>query len=263
MNNFLFLTTYLRLQEGIQLTGLIDLGFALIGYSRENKSYFFNLALTDKLIDEKELAIVKDNFRRLKRQSTFYFENKEGLTSLKDFLEKKNYKKLFEDSWLFYEKTETDKTHFESARKVTDEEELEIFLETFSSSYQRNDPQNPYGTQDEHIPIMREIWRKYRLKNRLAYFVVYKGNKPVAVSALNNYGGLGYIYGVGSLKEVRGEGYGKAATLYAVEYSKNYGNLEHFTGTEEGTFPNEFYKRIGFKTRLTAVGYSLKKRETS
>ena len=86
--------------------------------------------------------------------------------------------------------------------------------------------------------------------------MVYKNNKPVAVSTLTNYDEIGYISNVGSLSEVRGEGFGKAATLFCIQESIKHGNREHCLATEEGAYPNEFYKRIGFVTRFTAVGYT-------
>jgi len=55
---------------------------------------------------------------------------------------------------------------------------------------------------------------------------------------------------------VRGQGYGKAATLYCIEQSIKNGNFEHCLATEENTYPNEFYKNIGFSTRFTAIGYT-------
>jgi len=72
---------------------------------------------------------------------------------------------------------------------------------------------------------------------------------------LTNHDGIGYISNVGSLRKVRGEGFGKIASLYPVSQSIKNGNLEHCLATEEGTYPNEFYKRIGFETRFTAVCY--------
>ncbi len=82
-----------------------------------------------------------------------------------------------------------------------------------------------------------------------------KEDSPVAVSTLNNYEGIGYISNVGSIKEVRGEGFGKLSTLYCVHKSQKNGNKVHCLATEEDTYPNEFYKRIGFQTKFTAVGY--------
>ena len=78
---------------------------------------------------------------------------------------------------------------------------------------------------------------------------------PVAVAALTIVNGLAYISSVGSLRRVRGQGFGKLATLFCVQRAKDSGLTEICLATEEGTHPNEFYKRIGFTTRFTAKCY--------
>ena len=108
----------------------------------------------------------------------------------------------------------------------------------------------------EYLEITKKAWHKYHETNRLEYFTVYKENKPVAVSSLNNFEKISYISNVGSLREVRGQGFGKLATLCCVAQSIKNGNQEHCLATEEGEYPNEFYKRIGFETRFTANAFT-------
>lgn len=191
----------------------------------------------------------------MKRDSTIYFENKKNLSPLSKLLEEKDYKKGYEDSWMFYQNKTVDITLFNQVQKVTNPNQLEIFLETFDHCYQKNDPQNVYGELGNYLKLAKEVWYKHRETDRLEYFIVYKDSKPVAVSALTNFKRIGYISNVGSLREVRGEGFGKIATLYCVYQSKKYGNNKHCLATEEKTYANEFYKRIGFGTLFTAVGY--------
>ncbi len=256
MNNFEFLKTYQKLQHTVMYDKLFDLGFATIGYSRGDGSAFWNLALTNQLLNNQEVAEVEEKFKSLKRPSTFYFENRQNLEILVSFLESKGYRKSYEDSWQFWTGKEIDTKHFKSVKKVSNSEELKIYLETFNACYQKDDPQNPYGELGDYLKVAGEVWHKHNKTNRLEYFIVYKEDEPVAVSTLTNFEGIGYISNVGPLREVRGEGYGKAATLYCIQESIKHGNKEHCLATEEGAYPNEFYKRIGFETRFTAVGYS-------
>ncbi|MBU1071268.1 hypothetical protein KKG65_02540 [Patescibacteria group bacterium] len=79
--------------------------------------------------------------------------------------------------------------------------------------------------------------------------------EPVAVTTLTNFAGIGYISNVGSLKKVRGKGFGKTASLYSAQQSVNNGNQVHALATEEGDYPNEFYKRIGFETKFSTLGF--------
>lgn len=106
------------------------------------------------------------------------------------------------------------------------------------------------------MEVAKDSWLKHHQTGRLEYFTAYKEDKPAAVGTLNNFNGIGYISNVGSLREVRGEGFGKLITLYMVDQSKQQGNTEHVLSTEEGHYPNDFYKRIGFQTRFIATGYT-------
>ena len=255
MKNSLFLDYYMHLQYQVMYQKLIDLGFASIGYCEKYDSSVFNLALVDKELTERELSSIEIEFEKLNRKSSIYFENKDDLGSLKDFLEAKRYKRNWEDNWMFFDNKNIDKSNFAKIRKVENNNDLNIYLDTFNKCYQKDDPQNPYGELGDYIEVAKKSWGKLHESNKVEYFTVFKDNEPVAVSTLTNFAGIGYISNVGSLKKVRGEGFGKLATLFCVEKSKENGNLEHCLATEEGQYPNEFYKRIGFATRFTAVGY--------
>lgn len=234
---------------------LIELGFATVSFCEIDKTSFWNNALTDQMFTEEELSEIEQTMQSLGRVSAVYFEHRETLQPLISFLTAGGYKQEFEDSWMFWPGKDIDTSRFDSVKKVTNETELEVFLKTFDACYQKDDPQNPYGELGDYLEVTEKVWHKHCGTNRLEYLIVYKGDKPVAVSTLTNFEGIGYISNVGSLREVRGEGFGKLATFYAVEESKRCGNDTHCLATEEGTYANEFYKRIGFETRFTAVCY--------
>lgn len=258
MNNFYFLQKYQKLQYTIMYDGLVTLGFATVGYSKTDGSAFWNLALTDKILNENEILKIENVLKQHQRNSTIYFENKNELNGLKDLLKNKGYKKNYEDSWQFWMNGEKiDKKHFDSVKKVTDKAGLKIFLETFNQCYRKNDPQNPYGELGDYLKVAEDSWHKHNQNKRIEYFMVYKNNRPAGVSTLTNYDGIGYISNVGTLRQIRGEGFGKAATLFCVQESIKHGNKEHCLATEEGAYPNEFYKRIGLATRFTAIGYTM------
>ena len=120
-----------------------------------------------------------------------------------------------------------------------------------SHCYQKDDPQNAYGELGDYLGVAESVWYKHHKTGKVEYFIFYKDKIPVAVSTLTNFQNIGYISNVGSLKEVRGQGFGKLATLYCVEQSKKRGNITHCLATEEGTYANEFYSKIGFSTKFT------------
>lgn len=256
MNKYDFLKKYQKLQDSVMFDGLVDLGFAQVGWSNTDTSSFWNLALVNSLLKTDEIEKVEELLTKVSRKTTFYFENREELKQLVQTLENRNYKMSFEDSWLFWKGGETSSNRFELVKKVDAENLLNEFLATFDKCYQKDDPQNAYGELGEYLKVAREVWYKHNQSGRLQYFIIYKDSKPVAVSTLSSFEGIGYISNVGSLKEVRGEGFGKLATLYCISESIKNGNQEHCLATEEDTYANDFYKKIGFETRFTALGYT-------
>jgi ribosomal protein S18 acetylase RimI-like enzyme len=85
--------------------------------------------------------------------------------------------------------------------------------------------------------------------------MIFDEKVPVGVASLTSEGGIGYISNVGTIAKVRGKGFGKAITLFCVQQSMQNSSVEHCLATEQGEYPDTFYKRIGFVPRFSAVNY--------
>ena len=77
------------------------MGFAKIGYCQDDLSPFWNLALVNNLLTKEQLIKIEKYFNSLNRKPTVYFESREELNPLVNFLEQHKYKKVNEDSWFF------------------------------------------------------------------------------------------------------------------------------------------------------------------
>lgn len=253
MNNHNFLQKIEELQLGIMHKGSTKFPFGEYFYGIEDKSSFWNHLLTDRILSVTEIKEVEKYAMEKKLKSAVYFENRPGLKQLEKILINNNYTEAAEDSWMFIDKKIVREKQFDSVKKVETEEDLKIYLKTIDDCYQNNDPQNVYGELGDYLVATKRSWIELHESNKLEYFTVFDGNEAVAVSALTNYNGIGYISNVGSLKKVRGRGFGKLATMYTVYQSQNNGNSDHCLATEENTYANEFYKKIGFETKFTAL----------
>ncbi|MDQ3098314.1 MAG: hypothetical protein M3Q44_01050 [bacterium] len=252
MNSTKVIKNYIQLQKDIMFNKLFEVDGATVCYSQNTPSPFWNNAFVDTILNAEQLNTIGNTLKSLSRSPAVYFENKSELVGLKTFLEEQGYIMATEDSFMFYENSKAKQDRFECVRKVETVEDLEAFLDTFDRSYRKEDPLNPYGELGDYLTAARVAWEKHHISSRIEYFVVYKNDEPVAVSTLTNYGSIGYISNVGSILPVRGEGYGKLATLYCVSQSQRSGNIMNFLITEEGTNPHSFYTSIGFKTKFTA-----------
>ena len=254
MRNIDFLNNYQHLQYEIMSNYLIDLEFAMVALGKTYNSPVFNLAQIENKPTEEQLKVLEEVFKQYKKKSSIYFENSNS-EDIAQFLIDNGYKKHWEDCWMFHDGNNINDGKFGSVKKVEKEEDLEEFLSTFNVCYQKDDPQNPYGELGDYIDTAKKAWERHHKSGKIEYFTILKKEKPVAVSTLTNFAGIGYISNVGSLRDVRGEGYGKIASLYSVKKSFENGNKVVALATEEGDYPNEFYKRIGFVPKFTAIGY--------
>jgi hypothetical protein len=231
-------------------------GLAIV-YSAKDSSYYWNYAYAESQIEDGQIDAVEKYFEEKDRKAAFYVIDDSKNTELISHLKKFRYTKHSCDSWLKFEKTGFDRKHFEQIVEVSNFEMLDAFIKTFDMSYRADDPQNPYGELGAYLDVARGAWSENHNGNKVRFFIAMKDKKPVAVASLNNCKGLGYISNVGSLKEVRGEGYGKAVTLFCVNESIKHGNDEHYIATERGTYPYDFYQRLGFAVKFEA-SYFLK-----
>lgn len=255
MDNTTFLQYYQLLQYSIMGEHLISLDKASITFNRKSDSSFWNHAFLLNPIQSEDLREIEQTLKNLGRKPAVYFEKSKDMHKISDLLHKSGYRKSWEDSWMFFSEKEVNVSHNGDVQKVKSQKDLDVFLETFNACYKKDDPQNPYGELGEYLDVTERVWKRHNKNNRIEYFTVFEKNEPVAVSTLTNFAGIGYISNVGSKQSVRGHGFGKAASLYAVQKSIENRNSKHCLATEEGDYPNEFYKRIGFETEFTAVGY--------
>lgn len=256
MENIEFLKKYQKLQQGIMFDKLIDLKHSIFGFSQLDKTAFWNFALVLRNINKNEFSEIEEKIISMNRNLVIYVEDSNEFLGTVELLKSEGYEKLYEDSWMFWKADEISDERFGQIKKVESEDDLRVYLETLDNCFQNDDPQGPYGELGDYLKVAEKVWYEHHDSNRIEYFIAYKGEKPVAVATLTNFENLGYISNVGSLKEVRGEGFGKLVTLYCVSVSKSRGNGSHFLATEEGTYPNEFYRRIGFETKFTGIAYS-------
>jgi len=252
MTNFDFILNYEQLQLGIMHAGSDKFDFGEYFFGMEDDSSCWNHLVTNQLLSVENLTKIESYCTSHSRKNAIYFENTKLLSKLIDFLTSSGYQKISEDSWMFIDKTEFN-PNFKLVKKVETPSDLDIFIKTFDQCYRKDDPQNPYGELGDYLKSTIRAWNQLHSKNNLEYFIVYKHTQPVAVSTLTSFNGIGYISNIGSLQEVRGQGFGKLATLYTVYHSQQKGNTTHCLATEEGTYPNEFYKKIGFKTKFTGL----------
>lgn len=225
-----------------------------------DQSPFWNYCLVNNMITDKELSDLRDKFTQLNRKPALYFEHTDKLKPLETFLLDRKFKNIINDSWMFFDTTKPpaiDEEKSDSIKTVESIDTLDLWIQTMDQSYRPDDPKNPFGQLGHYLDLAKQSWIKNHKTGEYEYYLAYKGDIPVAVATLTIKKDFAYISNVGSIIDVRSQSYGKAITLFCVQKAIEAGINNIALATEEGTYPNEFYKRIGFSTRFIAKCYSL------
>lgn len=255
MPNYNILEKFLDIMENTMFSKSVLLDFTRIIYNDSDSTPFWNFALIDQILDKNKIIAIEEKLKSLNRKPAIYFENTNLFIPLIGLLEKDGYRLNNEDSWMFYKNKVTDTSGFDKIKRVGSPEDLKIWLNTLNGCYRTNDPQNPYGELGVYVSLAERAWKSNNLTSKFEYFIAFKEMMPVAVATLTYEKDLGYISNVGSIQEVRGQGYGKLITLFCVYQAQKRDTDQICLATERGTFPNIFYKKLGFKTRFTARCY--------
>lgn len=250
-----FLKQYYYLQKDIMFTSLEQKPYGLLATSSEDNHPFWNNAYSETEIDAPTLQSIQSDLQNIGRQPSIYFELEGNDTKIK-LLEQQGYLRQTTEAWMFYEHTYLDTSSFNNVKKVETIQELEKYLQTFNACYRIDDPNNPYGELGSYLKATENAWHRCAKDGKLEYYLVVIDNTPVAVSALTTHQKIGYISNVGSLTTVRGKGYGKTATFYAIYQSIKKGNRFHCLTTEIETNPNQFYKNLGMTTKFLTACYT-------
>lgn len=124
---------------------------------------------------------------------------------------------------------------------------MKLYSEEMVKAYQTGDKNDPYGDLDS---VYKEVYKSYKKKeNEYTYeFYFAKVNDEIigitsGVYDNNIYG----IYGLAVKKDYRCKGIGKEIIKQQLQICKNKKLKLAFLQTEEGYYPADTYRKLGFK----------------
>ncbi len=228
----------------------------ILTFSKDDSELWWNYALINNTISNDELDYIETFFKKRNRFPSIYFSEGKKSKLIINFLKKNGYELTAQDSWLFWNK-KSPTIDGKDIIKIKTDIEFEKFIGTYIESYPKDDPKNSYGDQTEFAKALKKSWYDKK-KSYDTHYLLFGNNKPIATAILTNYQKIGYLTAIGSIPSVRGEGYGKKISLYCVQESFKLKNKYHFLVTEKGSYPYEFYQRIGFEPQFVVYLYTKK-----
>lgn len=131
-------------------------------------------------------------------------------------------------------------------REVACQEDLVVYSRLMLSIFEMP-PQWETGFLEFNQESIKVGWR---------FYIADLNDSPVGTCALFSSDGVGGIFNVGVLPEVRGRGVGSTLTFYALEKSFAEGNNVHTLQAECGGNAEHIYARLGFRIDHVAGFYA-------
>lgn len=248
---------------GFQFDGIDKFGKYTIAYHNQIKDYWCNF-ITDVKANSKEEfdKIVLEAGRKLKEKdrevaiAVLPYMNE--IYSHREIFFDNNYKLVSNEVWQIYENFEVldnIKTNCNLDVKLEETMDMKLYSEEMINAYQTGDKEDPYGDLDI---IYREVYKNYKnLKKEYTneFYFIKVDNKIVGVTSSVYDNEICGIYGLAIEKEFRGKGIGKEVIKNQLQMCKNKGLKLAFLQTEEGYYPADTYRKLGFRDVCTEYYY--------
>lgn len=250
-----------RNQQGMYFSGIKIIKGAMLLYSDIIDDFFWNYAgQVNTTLEEVEELIqeIIAFYREKKRLPSIYLTPFSQPPNTSKRLETYDFGVELKDAWMVYER----KTHpFKKTKdliikEVRSKEDMEIFIKVFYEAYGGASEDEPYGKlPPTYGESLRISFRNPRKETKIIHYLSFIEQKPVGIGTLISSNGFGGIYNVGTSPKYRKKGIGSIISLNAVDDSNKEGNRITYLMTEEGSYVEEFYKKLGFSTKFNGYGY--------
>lgn len=252
-----------RNQQGMYFSEIEVIDGAVLLYSDIIEDFFWNYAAQINTTRERVEELIQKIitfYRNKERQPSIYLTPFAQPPDILKHLENHGFKIELKDAWMVYDKKTLciKKPKNLIIEEVRDIEDMEIFIKVFYEAYGGASEDEPYGKlPPTYGEALRSSFKNLSKKSIITHYLGFIDKKPVGIGTLISSDEFRGIYNVGTSSNYRRMGIGSVISLKALEASKIKGNTTTYLMTEEGSYVEEFYKKLGFSTKFIGEGYVL------
>ncbi|HDL75116.1 MAG TPA: GNAT family N-acetyltransferase [bacterium] len=230
-------------------------------WSDKIEDFYWNFAskinVSEKEI-ENSIKQITEFFKKKNRKPVIYVTPFTKPRSLSKLIQRAGFKLQFKESWMFYKEVNLKFTvpkNF-TIKKIKTKKEMKIFVDIFNKAYSGADPEDPYGPiPPEYKEALVDSFKKNQKNKFTVHYLGFLKNKPIGVATLIYFGKYAGIYNIGTVLDKRKKGMGSSITLKCVlEAQKNKAKFI-FLQTEQKSYNEKFYKKLGFSTKFIGQGF--------
>jgi len=251
-----------KFQTGCYFSGSKKIQGVLLLWNDKIKDPYWNFATrintTEKLFAKLVKKII-DFYKMKNRQPEIYFTPFTKPKNLPQIIEEFNFKSKFKDAWMFYEKNKPKFIMPKNflIKQVKTKEEMKIFINIFHQVYSGSTPEEPYGLlPKEYGKCLFDSIIKPQKNKTVIHYLGILDKRGAGTATLIYSGNFGCIYNIGTIPNHRKQGIGSALTLNAVVDSIENGAKIVFLQTEQGSFNEKYFTKLGFSTKFIGEGFT-------
>lgn len=248
---------------GFQFDGIYKYENYSIAYHNKIKDYWYNF-ITDIKADSKEEfdKIILQAIPKMKDR------DREVAIAILPFMQEiYNKKELFFDDayelisnevWQIYndfDNLENIKTNCSLDVKLGKTTDMKLYSEEMIKAYQTGDKDDPYGDLDTVYKEVYENYKKVQNEYTDEFYFAKVNDEIVGVTSGVWDNEIYGIYGLAVKKEFRCKGIGKEIIKQQLQMCKDKRLKLAFLQTEEGYYPADTYRKLGFEDVCTEYYY--------
>lgn len=248
---------------GFEFDGIDKLEKYSIAYHNKIKDYWYNF-ITDIKAESKEEfnKIILDASIKMKERNRetaiVILPYIEEIYSNREVFFDNSYELVSNEVWQIFddfEELDNIKTNCSLNIKLEKTTDMKLYSEEMIKAYQTGDEDDPYGDLDS---VYKEVYENYKkLENEYTdeFYLVKVNNEIVGITRGVYDDEIYGIYGLAVKKEFRCKGIGKEIIKQQLQMCKDKKLKLAFLQTEEGYYPADTYRKIGFKDICTGYYY--------
>ncbi len=207
----------------------------------------------------KEVAL---KMKQINRKPVIYITSNIMNEKLEQAIKSMNLELLYTDCWMCLENLNEFKTYKSSidfSIYKVDKNLQNTFVKAVMDGFSGDNPDDPYDKLSEgyKISIERSFKNNWSDNIKIINYLGMKNNEPISTATVIYNQDNAVLYNITTLKEYKRKGVCKQTMSYIINELKNLNIKEVCLQTEKGYYPEEIYKKMGFKEKLLGKVYKI------
>lgn len=202
---------------------------------------------------------IKLEMNKLNRNPVIYITSDVINSKLQEEIKKSNLKLLYTDVWMTLNnlnKFESYKSKIDFSIQKADDTSKEEFIQAVMNGFSGDNPDDPYESLSDGYRIA--LIKSFD-KNNSAYKVIHylgkKGKEVISTATVVYKNNKAIIYNVTTNKNYQKQGVCKQMMSDIIKDLAKINIDEVCVQTEQGFYPEQIYKKMGFKERILGKAY--------